>query len=117
VLLVELVVEVATNSFLVLGSMPSGFLPAFISGRELGELRVEVAACSGAPEMISGVRASSMRMLSDLVDDRVVVHADRPCRPRRRAAVLDLLLQRGRHVVAQVVEAELRVGAVGDVAA
>ena len=40
----------------------------------------------------------------DLVDDRVCVLA------------LDAVLQRGRHVVAQVVEAELRVGAVDDVA-
>ena len=49
------------------------------------------------------VRASSIRNGVDLVDDRVVV------------AALHQLVERPRHVVAQVVEAELVVGAVGDV--
>ena len=54
--------------------------------------------------MISGVRASSTRIEVDLVDDREVV------------AALHHLRQLVLHVVAQVVEAELVVGAVGDVA-
>ena len=54
--------------------------------------------------MISGVRASSTRIEVDLVDDREVV------------AALDHLAELVLHVVAQVVEAELVVGAVGDVA-
>ncbi len=54
--------------------------------------------------MISGVRASSIRMEFDLVDDGVDV------------AALDHVLQPVLHVVAQIVEAELVVGAVGDVA-
>ena len=54
--------------------------------------------------MISGVRASSTRIEFDLVDDRVVV----PALHHRRQLVL--------HVVAEIVEAVLVVGAVGDVA-
>ncbi len=54
--------------------------------------------------MISGVRASSIRIEFDLVDDGVDVPA------------LDHVLQPVLHVVAQIVEAELVVGAVGDVA-
>ena len=53
--------------------------------------------------MMSGVRASSMRIESTSSTMRVVVPA------------LHLVGQRGGHVVAQVVEAELVVGAVGDV--
>ena len=54
--------------------------------------------------MISGVRASSIRIEFDLVHDGEDVPA------------LDHVLQPVLHVVAQVVEAELVVGAVGDVA-
>ena len=54
--------------------------------------------------MISGVRASSIRIEVDLVDDRIDVPA------------LDHVLHAVLHVVAQVVEAELVVGGVGDVA-
>ncbi len=54
--------------------------------------------------MISGVRASSIRMRVDFVDDGVDV------------AALDHVLHAVLHVVAQIVEAELVVGAVGDVA-
>ncbi len=63
------------------------------------------------PEMISGVRASSIRIEFDLVDDRVVValELDRP------AAELHHRLARTLHVVAQIVEPEFVVGAVGDV--
>ena len=60
-------------------------------------------APSAGPEMISGVRASSMRIESTSSTTREVV------------AALHHLLDRVRHVVAQVVEAELVVGAVGDV--
>ena len=80
-----------------------GACPAPSCGRAWRTGGSSSAACSGAPEMISGVRASSMRMLStsSTIAERV--------------AALDLLLDRGRHVVAQVVEAELGVRAVRDV--
>ena len=54
--------------------------------------------------MISGVRASSIRIEFDFVDDGVDV------------AALDHVLQPVLHIVAQVVEAEFVVGAVGDIA-
>ena len=54
--------------------------------------------------MISGVRASSIRIEVDFVDDGVEV------------AALDHVLQPVLHVVAQIVEAVFVVGAVGDVA-
>ncbi len=54
--------------------------------------------------MIKGVRASSIRIEFDFVDDRIDV------------AALDHVLQPVFHVVAQIVEAEFVVGAVGDVA-
>ncbi len=54
--------------------------------------------------MISGVRASSIRIEVDLVDDGVDVPA------------LHHVLEPVFHIVAQIVEAELVVGAVGDVA-
>ena len=52
------------KSFLDFGSIPSGFLPGSSCGASLANFSYRSAACSGAPEMISGVRASSMRMLS-----------------------------------------------------
>ncbi len=54
--------------------------------------------------MISGVRASSIRIEFDFVDDGVEM------------AALDHVLQPVLHVVAQIVEAVFVVGAVGDVA-
>ncbi len=54
--------------------------------------------------MMSGVRASSIRIEFDLVDDGVDM------------AALRHVLEPVFHVVAQIVEAELVVGAVGDVA-
>ena len=60
-------------------------------------------APSAGPEMISGVRASSIRIESTSSTIGEVV------------ASLDAVLQRVGHVVAQVVEAELVVGAIGDV--
>ena len=59
---------------------------------------------SVGPEMISGVRASSMRIEVHLVDDREI---ERP---------LDHLVAAVFHVVAKIVEAKLVVGRVGDVA-
>ena len=83
--------------------------------RELGELDVEVGGLLGR----AGDDQRRPRLVDedvvDLVDDRVVVHADRLAVLADPAAVLDLLLQRRRHVVAQVVEAELGVRAVRDV--
>ena len=54
----------AMNCFLERGSMPSGVSPATMRGASFANLTYRSAACSGAPEMISGVRASSIRMLS-----------------------------------------------------
>ena len=54
--------------------------------------------------MISGVRASSIRIEVDFVDDGVDV------------AALHHVLEPVLHVVAQIIEAELVIGAVGDVA-
>ncbi len=54
----------ATNCFFERGSIPSGVLPGFICGARRANFTYRSAACSGAPEMISGVRASSIRMLS-----------------------------------------------------
>ena len=66
--------------------------------------------------MISGVRASSMRMLStSSTIAKWWVASGLPASSSIAAAVLDLLLQRRGHVVAQVVEPELGVGAVRDV--
>ena len=65
--------------------------------------------------MISGVRASSMRMLSTSSTIAKLCMASGPAVLADAPAVLDLLLQRRGHVVAQVVEAELGVRAVGDV--
>ena len=53
--------------------------------------------------MMSGVRASSIRIEVHFVDDGEVV------------AALDHLFGRIFHIVAEIVEAELVVGAVGDV--
>ena len=54
----------ASKSFFMRGSMPSGFLPGTIRLASLAKLAYMSAAASGWPEMMSGVRASSMRMLS-----------------------------------------------------
>ena len=72
---------------------------------ELGELAVPAdLVLGGAADDQRGARLVDEDRV-DLVDDREVV------------AALDALLQRARHVVAEVVEAELVVRAVGDVAA
>ena len=62
---------------------------------DAGELGVPVGRAVAGPEMISGVRASSIRDRVDLVDDGEVV------------AALHHVVGRVRHVVAQVVETEL----------
>ena len=93
----------ATKSFLERGSRPSGFLPASIMRRELGELLVELGRLLG--------RAGDDQRRAGLVDEDVVDLVD----DAEGVAALDLLLQRRGHVVAQVVEAELGVRAVRDV--
>ena len=75
-----------------------------LAGDHVGPLYFSGMSIAG-PEMMSGVRASSIRNRVDLVDDRVVEVA------------LDLVLDARLHVVAQVVEAEFVVRAVDDVAA
>src|SRR5205085_1500940 len=66
------------------------------------------ALSSAGPEMMSGVRASSMRMES--TSSTIALFRSR-CTYRNRSTWRVL------HVVAQVIEAELVVGAVGDVGA
>ena len=104
VLLVELVVEVGDEVLLGLRVQALGALAGLHRAcARRAKATYSSAACSGAPEMISGVRASSMRMLST---SSTIANG---------CAALDLLLDRRRHVVAQVVEAELGVRAVRDV--
>ena len=93
----------ATNDFFERGSIPSGVLPTVNCGARRANFTYRSAACSGAPEMISGVRASSIRMLST---SSTIANG---C---PRWTFSEML---GGHVVAQVVEAELRVRAVDDV--
>ena len=103
VLLVELEVEVGHELLLGPRVHPLGRLARLHLAREAGELVVEVGRLLGG----AGDDQRRARLVDedvvDLVDDRV------------RMAALDLLLQRRGHVVAQVVEPELGVGAVGDV--
>ncbi len=105
VLLVDLEVEVG-HELLLRARIHAcrGSLPAIIRGASRANFTYRSAACSGAPEMISGVRASSIRMLST---SSTIANA---------VAALDLFAEVLGHVVAQVVEAELRVGPVHDVA-
>ena len=114
-LLVELVVEVGDELLLRPRVHALGLLAGLHLRRELGELHVEVGRLLGR----AGDDQRRARLVDedvvDLVDDREVVHGERLAVLVDAAAVLDLLLQRRRHVVAQVVEAELGVRAVGDV--
>ena len=65
VLLVDLVVEVRHELLLrCAGPCLRASCPTSCCGARRANLTYRSAACSGAPEMISGVRASSMRMLS-----------------------------------------------------
>ena len=115
VLLVELEVELGDEVLLHPRVHAVGPLARLHGAGQLGEALVELG------RLLRRARDDQRRArlvdedVVDLVDDRVVVHADRLAVLGEAAAVLDLLLQRGRHVVAQVVEAELRVRAVRDV--
>ena len=115
VLLVELEVVVGDELLLGLRVHALGLLAGDHLRGELGEAVVEVGRLLGR----AGDDQRRPRLVDedvvDLVDDRVVVHADRLAVLADAAAVLDLLLQRRGHVVAQVVEAELGVRAVRDV--
>ena len=115
VLLLELVVELGDE--LLLGPRIHALWPLAGHHRlgQLGEADVVVGRLlRGAGDDQRRARLVDEDVV-DLVDDRVVVHADRLAVLGDAAAVLDLLLQRRRHVVAQVVEAELGVRAVRDV--
>ena len=69
-------------------------------------------SCAG-PEMISGVRASSIRMLST---SSMIAKCSVPLRLLQVLGIAVVAAGRGPHVVAQIVEAEFVVRAVGDVA-
>ena len=103
VLLLELEVEVGLVVLLHARVHALGLLAGDHALGELGELRVHVGRRLG----LAGDDQRRARLVDedvvDLVDDRVLM------------AALDLLLERRRHVVAQVVEAELGVRAVRDV--
>ena len=115
VLLVELEVEVGDEVLLGARVHALRRLARLHLLGELGELDVEVGRLLGR----AGDDQRRARLVDedvvDLVDDREAVHRQRAAVLADAPAVLDLLLDRLRHVVAQVVEAELGVGAVGDV--
>ena len=102
VLLVGLVVEVR-DVLLRLGLEALRLLARLEHRGELGELVVEVGGLLG--------RAGDDQRRARLVDEDVVDLVD----DRERVAALDLVLELDGEVVAQVVEAELGVRAVGDV--
>ena len=102
VLLVRLVVEVG-DVLLRLRLEALGLLARLEHRGQLRELVVEVG------RLLGGARDDQRR--ARLVDEDVVDLVD----DRERVAALDLVLELDGEVVAQVVEAELRVGAVGDV--
>ncbi len=103
VLLLGLEVEVR-DPFLALGLEAVGLLALLHDPRELGELVVAVGGLLGLAADDERGPGLVDQDVVDLVDDPVAV------------AALDLLLHLHGQVVAQVVEAELRVGAVDDVA-
>ena len=115
-LLVELIVVVGDELLLGARIHPLGLLARDHLRRELGELPVQV----GGGLRLAGDDQRRARLVDedvvDLVDDGEVMHRDRAAVRADAAAVLDLLLQRLRHIVAQIVKAELGVRAVGDVA-
>ena len=90
-------------------------MPGTIFGASLANFDVQVGGLLGR----AGDDQRRTRLVDedvvDLVDDREEVVRRAAVLGLRTATVLDLLLERRRHVVAQVVEAELRVGAVGHV--
>ena len=95
--------------------MPSGFLPGSSCGASLANLLVQVGGLLGGAGDDQRRAGLVDQDVVDLVDDREVVGGERLAVVVEAAAVLDLLLQRRGHVVAQVVEPELGVGAVRDV--
>ena len=115
VLLVVLVVEVGDELLLGARVHALGLLAGDEVRRELGEALVEVGRLLGR----AGDDQRRARLVDedvvDLVDDGEVVHGEGLAVLADAAAVLDLLLQRRGHVVAQVVEPELGVRAVRDV--
>ncbi len=115
VLLVVLVVVVRREFLLRARIHPVGLLARDQLRGELGEALVEVRGLLGG----AGDDQRRARLVDEdvvhLVDDREVVHPDRLAVLADAAAVLDLLLEGGGHVVAQIVEAELGVRAVRDV--
>ena len=115
VLLLELVVVLGDEALLHLRVHALGLLAGRQLRGELGEAAVEVGRLLGG----AGDDQRRPRLVDedvvDLVDDREVVRGERLAVLGEAPAVLDLLVERDRHVVAQVVEAELGVGAVGDV--
>jgi hypothetical protein len=115
VLLVELVVVVRDELLLRARIHPFGLFTRGQQRSELGEAVVEVAGLLGR----AGDDQRRARLVDqdvvDLVDDREMVHRERAAVLADAPAVLDLLLEAGGHVVAQVVEPELGVRAVRDV--
>ena len=115
VLLVELVVVVGDEALLGLRVHAVGLLARGQARGELGEAAVEVGGLLGGAGDDQRRPGLVDEDVVDLVDDRVVVGGERLAVLGEAPAVLDLLLERDGHVVAQVVEAELGVRAVGDV--
>ena len=115
VLLIELVVEVGDEIFLRARIHPLRRLTGDHLRRELCELAVGVGGGLGrAGDDQRRTRLVDQNVV-DLIDDRKVVHCDRPTVLADPATVLNLLLKRLCHVVAQIIEAELGVRAVCDV--
>ena len=115
VLLVELVVEVGDELLLHPRVHPLRRLARDHPWRQLRELHVEVGGLLGG----AGDDQRRPRLVDqdvvDLIHDRVGVVGREVTLGLGATAVLDLLVERRRHVVTQVVEAELRVGAIRDV--
>ena len=115
VLLVVLEVVVGDEVLLALRVHPVRLLARLHLRRELGEGLVQVGGLlGGAGDDQRGAGLVDQDVV-DLVDDREVVAREGLAVVVVAAAVLDLLVQRGGHVVAQVVEPVLGVGAVRDV--
>ena len=114
-LLVELVVEVGDELLLHPRVHSVGRVAGLELRGEAGEFRIQVARLlRRARDDQRGSRLVDQDVVY-LVDDRERVVWRLALLGLRATAVLDLLLQRRRHVVAQVVEAELRVRPVGDI--
>ncbi|CAB4344576.1 unannotated protein [freshwater metagenome] len=115
VLLVELVVEVGDEILLRARIHPLRRLAGDHLRSQLRELPIRVGGgLGGAGDNQRRTRLVDQNVV-DLIDNREVVHRNRAAVLADPATVLNLLLERLRHVVAQVVETELRVCAVGDV--